>query len=295
MYPQAESTLLSVRRAQYETHDVTTLVTEPAGGGKAPAFAPGQYCMLTAAGSGEIPISISGDPARADQLVFTVRASGAASSLLARQGPGDTIRMRGPFGNSWPLQEAVKSDLLLIGGGMGLAALRPVIYAAAQDRPSFGRVFVLCGARTPGDLIYTRELAAWSRLSRTEVHAIVEMGGPGWNGGLGRVTRFFDQIQLRPENTVAMTCGPEPMMRSVAAELLARGFEDDRVFLSMPTLREDGPIYAYGDVCAFDASGQRKASWTLAQALAPPLPSFPQNAGSCGLVPHSIQRFQFDR
>ena len=110
------------------------------------------------------------------------------------------------------------------------------------------------------DLIYTRELAAWNRLSRTEVHAIVEVGGAGWNGSLGRVTRLFDQIDLRPGNTVAMTCGPEPMMRSVSAELLARGFEDDRVFLSMPTLRADGPIYAYGDVRAFDTLSQRKAS-----------------------------------
>jgi NAD(P)H-flavin reductase len=138
--------------------------------------------------------------------------------------------MRGPLGRRWPLEEAAGDDLLLIGGGMGLAAWRPIVYAVMKDRPRFGRLTILCGARTPADLIYTPELAAWDRLSRTDVLTTVDAAGPTWLGYVGVVTALLDKVALRPANTTAMICGPDAMMRSTARDLNSRGLSDRRIF-----------------------------------------------------------------
>jgi NAD(P)H-flavin reductase len=215
--------------------------------------------MLAAVGAGEIPISISGDQARKDRLSFTIRAARNSSSALASRASGDAISMRGPLGSRWPLEESAGDDLLLIGGGMGLAALRPIVYAVMQDRPRFGRPTILCGARTPADLIYTPELAAWDRLSRTDVFTTVDAAGPSWLGHVGVATAPLDTIALRPANTTAMICGPDAMMRSTARDLNSRGLSDRRIFLSMASIREGGPIFSYSEVRGFDVLCERKA------------------------------------
>jgi anaerobic sulfite reductase subunit B len=232
MPPTAEVNWLMIARVQLETHDVTTLVAETARGGEIPSFLPGQYCLLSALGAGEIPISISGNPERRDRLTFTIRASGAASSALAARRPGEPVLMRGPFGDGWPLAQAQGSDVLLIGGGMGLAALRPVIYTIAQNRANFGRLTILCGARTPADLIYTPQLAAWDGLARTTVLTTVDLPSAGWNGHVGLVTGLLDRIALHESNTVAMLCGPDSMLSSTAANLESRGIPAHKIFLS---------------------------------------------------------------
>jgi len=230
----AQLNWLLVDRVHPETPDVTTIVASPARGERPPSFAPGQFCMLAAPGAGEIPISISGDPARPDRLTFTIRAAGVSSSALACRHPGDAIWMRGPLGNSWPLEAAAGNDVLLIAGGTGLAALRPMVYAILRDRANFGRLTILCGARTPADLIYSPELADWDRLKHTKVLTTVDTPSPSWNGNVGLVTELLDRVALRPACTTAMLCGPERMMHTSARDLTRRGVARDRIFLSMP-------------------------------------------------------------
>jgi NAD(P)H-flavin reductase len=238
----AELNWLLIDRVHPETHDVTTIVAVPAREKRTLAFAPGQFCMLAAPGAGEIPISISGDPSRPDRLTFTIRATGVSSSTLASRRPGDAISMRGPVGNGWPLEAAFGNDVLLIAGGMGLAALRPIVYTILQNRAKFGRLSILCGARTAADLIYKPELADWDRLKETSVLTTVDAPTRGWNGNLGVVTELVDTIALRPANTTAMLCGPEPMMFATARNLGRRGLARDQVFLS--TLSGIAPLAA---------------------------------------------------
>ncbi len=52
-------------------------------------------------------------------------------------------------------------DLVLVAGGIGLAPLRPVLYAVAARRAAFGNVVLLYGARSPEDVLYRRELERW--------------------------------------------------------------------------------------------------------------------------------------
>lgn len=224
--------VVRVRKKRRETRDVFTLwLDAPDAGGT--HFAPGQFNMLYAFGVGEAAISVAGNPLRADQVMHTIRAVGTVTDALSRLKAGDTLGLRGPYGSVWPLDACRGKDIVLVGGGIGLAPLRPVILAVLAQRERFGRLIVLHGARTPGDLLYTREYAAWASRTDVTVRAIVDRAEHGYDGPVGVVTRLIDGLALAPEKTVAMVCGPEIMMRFAARSLVMNGVAPADVHVSL--------------------------------------------------------------
>jgi len=153
-----------VERTQRETADTFTLELLPQGGGRFP-FAPGQFNMLYVFGIGEVPISISGDPAFPQRLVHTTRAVGAVTKGMGKLKRGDALGVRGPFGTSWPVEEAKGCDVVVVAGGIGLAPLRPALYEILAHRERYGRVVLLYGARTPDDILYRKQLHDWRGIS----------------------------------------------------------------------------------------------------------------------------------
>ena len=246
-----------------ETPDTYGLVLEPENGIDNCVFHPGQFSMLWVFGVGEMPISISGDPADRERLTYTVRSVGNATSALVSGNPGDCIGVRGPFGNGWPMEGARGKDVILVAGGIGLAPLRPVIYEVLNHRNDYGRLILLYGARSSRDVLYRRELSAWARQPETQVLTTVDYGGLSWKGHVGVVTTLFKFARLRPAQSVAMICGPEVMMRFVARELEARGMARNDIYLSMERnmkcavgfcghcqygphfICKDGPVFSY--------------------------------------------------
>jgi NAD(P)H-flavin reductase len=214
-----------------ETEDTWTLRLRPGGDGL--AFEPGQFTMLYAFGTGEVPISVSGDPADPGTLVHTVRAVGAATTAICAAREGDTLAVRGPFGRGWPVAEAEGRDLLFVAGGLGLAPLRPAIYAALGSRSSFRRVILLYGGRSPDQLIYREELAEWEGREDLEYLATVDAAGEDWRGRVGVVPRLIADAGLDPAETVALACGPEVMMRFSVEALLDAGIPAERLWVSM--------------------------------------------------------------
>ena len=222
-----------VDRVVKETHDTFTLNLVPANGNPLARFRPGQFSMLYVFGVGELPLSISGDPERPEQLVYTVRSVGPVTYKLVTRQPGDTVGIRGPFGTEWPLTEARGKDVLIVAGGIGLAPLRPAVYHILRHRGDFNRLMVLYGSRSPQDLLFKKELAAWNMLPDTQVLSTVDYGGVSWRGYVGVVTTLFKYTRLLPKQTIALLCGPEIMMRYAIRELEQRGLPQDRIFLSM--------------------------------------------------------------
>ncbi len=258
---------LRIHAGRRELADTFTVELEPPEEGGFP-FRPGQFNMLYVFGVGEVPISISGDPARPDTLIHTVRAVGAVTERMRGLKPGDTIGVRGPFGSAWPVAEAEGDDLVFVAGGLGLAPLRPAIYHALRNRGRYGRVFVLYGARTPGDILYRRELERWRGRFDMEVAVTVDRADPSWAGNVGVVTKLVDRARFDPLHTTAFVCGPEIMMRYAVAELEKRGVAGDAVHVSMERnmkcavgfcghcqwgpafICKDGPVFRYADIAA---------------------------------------------
>ena len=219
-----------VVRKRRENHDNWTLELEPVDEAIEP-IAPGQFTMLYAFGIGEVPISTSGDLERSDTLVHTIRAVGAVTRALCAARAGDVVGVRGPFGNTWPVAEAMGHDLVLVGGGVGLPPLRPVVYHALAHRDDFRRVAVLYGGRTPDDLLFRKELDRWSR--DVDVDITVDAAGSDWAGKVGVVTKLVPPAQFDPADAVAFVVGPEIMMRFTARALLERGVAPERIWISM--------------------------------------------------------------
>ena len=257
--------LFRVRRITREIHDTVTLHVEPAERDGEVSFAAGQFNMLYLFGLGEVPISISSDPAEPRVLAHTVRAVGPVTNALCRLKRGQMLGVRGPFGSGWPLREAVGGDVVIVAGGIGLAPLRPILYHLLAHRDQYGRIVLLYGARTPRDLLYERDLARWRGRFDVQIEATVDAAGTGdgWRGHVGVVTTLIPRAEFDPAETTAVVCGPEVMMRYTIADLQKRGLPPDRIYLSMernmkcaiglcghcqfgPTfVCKDGPVFRY--------------------------------------------------
>lgn len=221
-----------VKQKRKELTDTFTLLLEPAGD-RVPAPAPGQFNMLYIFGVGEVPISSSGDPADTFRLVHTIRAVGAVTAAICEKKSGDSLGVRGPFGNHWRVAEAEGRDVVIVAGGLGLAPLRPVIYHMMAHREKYGRVTLLYGARGPGDLLYGHEIEQWRGRFDMKVEVTVDTAGRGWRGNVGVVTTLVSEAQFDPARVTAMICGPEVMMRFTIRELQKCGIAAADILLSM--------------------------------------------------------------
>ena len=196
------------------------------------AFEPGQFNMLYIFGVGEVAISISGhadDP----HLTHTVHAVGPVSEALTRFEPGMQIGVRGPYGRPWPMQLCEGQDVLLIGGGIGLAPLRGALLHLLRHRDRFGQVACLIGGRSPDQLIFWDEVQALERSLEIQIEVTVDHAPGDWDRHVGVVTDLLPRARLRPEKTIALLCGPELMIRFAAESIMDLGVPDARIFVSM--------------------------------------------------------------
>ncbi len=232
-------------------------------------FLPGQFNMLYLPGAGEIPISLSENPRATESWAHTVRVAGNVTRTLAGLKVGETLGLRGPFGSSWPLAECIGRDVVLVSGGIGLAPLRPAIYALLNDRRQFGRLNLLYGARTPDTLLYADEYDDWSARGMI-VHTTVDRSGTGWMGNVGVVTLLLERLRtFDPRNTLLLCCGPEVMMKFTAMAALDRGLTPSQIWVSTERnmqcaiglcghcqlgpefICKDGPVFRYDRIVKF--------------------------------------------
>jgi len=255
-----------IQKVHREIPDTFTLELEPEEESDIPQFATGQFNMLYVFGVGEIPISISGDPAKRRPLVHTTRAVGTVSKAMRALKANDVIGVRGPFGSYWPIKQAEGKDIVIAAGGIGLAPLRSVMYHVISNREMYGKAVLLYGARTPEDILYRRELEHWRAHFDLEVDVTVDRATGSWKGSVGLVTRLIPRASFDPNNTIAMVCGPEIMMRFTASELEKRGVALDNIYVSMERnmkcaigmcghcqygpnfVCKDGPVFQYSQI-----------------------------------------------
>lgn len=222
-----------VRSRVVESPDSATLCLEPVGEAlRSPE--PGEFMMLYAFGVGEVAISVSGDPTVTDgSITHTVRSVGAVSRALHDAQPGSVIGVRGPFGTTWGLAEAVGRDLVMVAGGVGLCPLRPAILQAVALRARYGTLTLVVGARSKSDFVFADQLKRWANDPQIDLHLIVDAATQGWTGEVGLVTAPLRRATLDPGCTTAFLCGPEAMLHFGAEELIAKGVAAQDIKVSL--------------------------------------------------------------
>jgi NAD(P)H-flavin reductase len=233
-------------------------------------FAAGQFNMLHLPGIGEAAISISSDTSRTDPLAHTVRAVGNVTQALARLSVGAEVLVRGPYGRPWPVAELEGRDVVVVGGGLGLASQRAAIYEFARHRDRYASVTILHGAKTTADLFYTAEYDAWRRAG-LGIEATVDLPDAAWGGHVGLVTGLFAGLSIEPRRASVLCCGPDPMMNAVARAAANVGIAPADVFVSLERnmacavrhcglcqfgpsfVCQDGPVFSYDRIARFIA------------------------------------------
>lgn len=261
MLPQ----VFRIRRIVRETHDCFSLIFE-APPNDAFRFKPGQFNMLYAFGVGEVPISISSASSNREPLCHTIRAVGTVTRALQKLKKGDEIGIRGPFGSGWPLEFAEGRDVVIVAGGIGLSPLRPAICQILSQRDRFDQISTVYGARTPEEILHQKDLKKWSARLDTNVMVTVDYTAGHWHGNVGVVTQLIPKAPFNAENTCALICGPEIMMRFSVAALIKQGVPEESIFMSMERnmkcavgfcghcqygphfICKDGPVFRYPQI-----------------------------------------------
>jgi NAD(P)H-flavin reductase len=94
-------------------------------------------------------------------------------------------------------------------------------------------VVILFGCRNPGDMLYRRELEQWRQRLDVEIEVTVDHADTEWRGNVGVVPGLIARAEFDPDDTVALVCGPEVMMRFTVGALRDAGVHPDRIYLSI--------------------------------------------------------------
>ena len=235
-------------------------------------FESGQFAFVSVLGIGEAPFCISSSPTRRDRLECSVRQVGRLTRGLHRLGVGAEIGFRGPYGNSFPLDFLKGKNLVFVGGGIGLAPLRSLIWNVIDNRDKYGNIDIIYGARSPADLCFRYDLEAWDKDKTVNMVTTVDKGDEEWVGRVGLVPIVLEEAAPSAQNAVAIVCGPPIMIRFTFPVLEKLGFTPEQMLTTLEKRMKcgigkcgrcnignlyvcrDGPVFSYAQIKGFISS-----------------------------------------
>ena len=262
-YRSIESEVLDVIT---ESPTITTVKLKPK---ELLSFETGQFIEMSVPGVGEAPFTPSSRPSVKDMMDVTVMKVGKVTEKVHTLKKGDIVGLRGPYGKGYPLDSFKGKEILVLGGGVGLAPLRSLMYALFDRISDFKKIYFRYGARTPKDIIYKNEVKEWSRRSDLDFRITVDAGDETWTGHVGLVTTILDGMAINVSGGIAVVCGPPIMMKFSTFKLLDLGFKIENIYLSMEKNMscgfgkcghcrlgtyytcKDGPVFTYDKIKNF--------------------------------------------
>jgi len=230
------------------------------------SFKTGQFIELTLPGLGEAPFTPSSNPNIKEKIDVTIMKAGRITSLLHSSQKNISLGIRGPYGKGYPLEKFHGKDVFIVGGGVGLAPLRSLLFSLFAEIDKYNKVILRYGARSPQDIIYKEQIPEWSKIKNVDIVTTVDVGDTTWKGNVGLITTILKDLPLDLKKAVAIVCGPPIMMKFVTLKLLDLGFKPDDIYLSMEKnmscglgkcghcrlgsfyICKDGPVFTYAQL-----------------------------------------------
>ncbi len=232
-------------------------------------FKAGQFMQLTVPGIGEAPFTPSSRPGEVQEMEITILKTGRVTDVLHNEVKvGDRLGLRGPFGKGYPIDKFIGKEILIIGGGVGLAPLRSLIYALFDRVDDLKKISICYGTKTTKDQCFKDEYDKWAAMPKTSLNLTIDVLCPDWEGTVGVVTCLLekDRLDVDVRNSYTVSCGPQIMLKFVTIKLMEVGFKPEQIYLSMNRrmscgvgkcgrcnigpyyLCKDGPDLCYADI-----------------------------------------------
>jgi NAD(P)H-flavin reductase len=232
------------------------------------SFKAGQFGEYSVLGEGESTFCVASPPTRKGYIECTFRKAGRVTNALANLEVGDTVGFRGPYGNTFPVEEWEGKSLLYIAGGIALPPMRCVIWNTIDLRDKYKDITIVYGARSVSDLVYKHELKEWEERPDINLITTVDPGGqtPDWKGEIGFVPLVLEKLAPSSENAIAVLCGPPVMIKFTMPVLKKLGFKDKDIFTTLENrmkcgfgkcgrcnvgklfVCKDGPVFSYEEI-----------------------------------------------
>ncbi len=202
-------------------------------------FSPGQILELSIPGFNEAPFAYCGSIYDKKYIEICIRKVGELTKRMHTMKVGDTVGIRGPYGNGWPIDKINNKKVLIVAGGIGIIPFRSLIKSYCSAKSSNMQVFY--GARDKEELIFKDEIDDWCK--NIEISITLDKGREenisGVKCNIGLITALFDQ-QETDASGVALVCGPPIMCKFVIDKLKEKGFQDENIYLSLERRMECG-------------------------------------------------------
>ena len=226
-------------------------------------FLTGQFVEFGIKGFGEAPFTPSSSPYQTEYMEITIMKAGSLTERIHNLKKSAIVQVRGPYGKGYPIERMHGKEMLIVGGGVGMAPLRSFLLTLLAQRENFKRVILCYGAKTPQDIIYKDQFAGWMNNKNLEVYRSVDKADSSWKESTGVVPVLLDKVKVDLANSVAVVCGPPIMMKFVTLKLLQLGYAPQNIYLSMEKnmscglgkcghcgigryyVCQDGPVFTY--------------------------------------------------
>jgi NAD(P)H-flavin reductase len=215
-----------------ETSDVKAFRVQTSDGRRPFDCLPGQTAMLSVIPYGECMFCVSAQGE--DYLEFTVKKVGYVTEQLHALTVGDTVGLRGPYGNWFPTEGLKGKDVLFVGGGIGLAPLRALLTYLLDHREDYGRIDLVYSGSTREDLLFLDDiLHVWPKLPDVHMHTSVYRESADWDGEVSYTAPYLEKLAFTSEGRVAVLCGGPSLFRTCLASLLKLGFDPGSIITTL--------------------------------------------------------------
>lgn len=190
---------------------------------------PGQFFEVSIPKYGEAPISVSG--IGADTVDLTIRRVGRVTDKIFEHYEGNTLLMRGPYGNGFDINEYKGRELVIIAGGTGLSPVKGIVDYFCEHPDEAAGTTLIAGFKSPRDILFKQDFERWEKKIR--VIKTVDSAPEGYSGLTGMVTKYIPDLPLEtPSDAAFITVGPPVMIRFVIQEILKRGVPERNIWIS---------------------------------------------------------------
>jgi len=201
-------------------------------------FKPGQFVNLMIQRPGEQlmarPYSIASSPNNKEYLELTIKIieGGRFTPVVDSLKEGDEVRIGGPFGRFFFLDEQRMKELVLIGGGCGVTPFISMVrYVTDRNLPI--KITYIYSCRAPEFILYYDELRriAKEHSNINVIFTCTRETPPDWNGERGRVNADMinRHVKIGVTDQYFMLCGPPEMVKGTVEILKSLGVPDDRI------------------------------------------------------------------